>query len=122
MSLFRTAYSESDVARSRAEAWLAATSSRHARLDHRTAAGLHRVDLRLAQVDADYVVPFVRKAGCRHRAHIAQPEYADGWNHVNLLVPRPHEIKSSHRSQRIRPQLVFKHAGGIRRGSAEARR
>src|ERR1700676_5394863 len=55
----------------------------HARLDHGTAARFHCFDLRRTKVDANNVMALAREAGRCDRSHVAQPKYADGWNHRN---------------------------------------
>src|ERR1700723_1837835 len=42
----------------------------HLGLDDRTAARLHGFDLGRAEVDSNYVMPLVREAGRRDRAHV----------------------------------------------------
>jgi hypothetical protein len=61
----------------------------HPRFDNRTAAGLHGFYLRQTEINADYVVPLMREAGCGDSTHIAQPEHAYRLSHAMCLFPFP---------------------------------
>jgi len=68
----------------------------HAWFDNRTAARLQGFDLACAEVNADYIMSLMRKAGRSDRADIAESEDADGATHVNTLFPfmQPPNISS----------------------------
>ena len=57
------------------------------RFDNRIAAGLHGFYLRQAEINANYVVPFVREAGCGDRPYIAKSEDANRLTHAILFFP-----------------------------------